>query len=517
LRALRARGLAATDAHAAAARAWLELYGQASEALDLQMIRERLADSLEKIQDPVLLSSLRDDFLLSRIGDEVLWRLNRLLISSKRDEEARAALDELSTRFPSSKYITLAQEGLRGSGGDVEVNTRRLGALLPLSGARVRDGRKALQSLQLQLGIYRPEDDKPGARKSTEATEDWELIVEDAGESEASTLAALEKLAQSEKVAAVVGPVSSKGIEAVGKRADELGIPLISLAQLPIASGGWSVNAGKTSISQTREIARYAIQELKMARFAIVHPRDKFGEQYAGLFWDAVEEFGGEIRGIESYAPTETDFRSTVEKLVGLSWPEARSREVNALARQRAQMNITKRTMKTEKFFALPPIVDFDAVFIADEPKITAQLIPTFAYRDVEGVRFLGTSLWNSPHLIARAAYQVVGALFPDVFHFGGAAAESQTTATKFRQDYRTTFHQEPDSGDALSYDAGGLIKNVLRSLPETASRSEIRDQLRKLENFPGAAGRIAIGPDGSLQRKLQIIEIKDGKFTVVR
>jgi len=517
LLSLKARGLAATEAHAAAARAWLELFGQASEALDSQMIRDRLAESLEKIEDPVLLASLRDDFLLSRIGDEILWRLNRLLISSGREEEAKATFDELASRFPNSKYIAKAQEGLRGAGGNVEVRTRRIGALLPLSGARAREGRKALQSLQLQLGIYRPEDEKVGARKAPESGEDWELLVEDSGETEASTLAALERLAQVEQVAAIVGPVTSKGIEAVGKRADELGIPMISLAQLPLAPGGWVLNGGKTSVSQTREIARHAIQGLKLSRFAIVHPRDKFGEQYAKLFWDAVEEFGGEVRGIESYAPTETDFRSTVEKLVGLSWPEARNREVNALARQRVQLNITKRTMKTEKFFALPPIVDFDAVFIADEPKITAQLIPTFAYRDVEGVRYLGTSLWNSPQLIARAANQVEGALFPDVFQFGGVPADSQNTATKFRSDYRATFHQEPDSGDALAFDAGAILKWVLKTLPETTTRAEIREQLRKLDNLPGAAGRISVTPDGSLQRKLQIIEIKGGKFTVVR
>jgi ABC-type branched-subunit amino acid transport system substrate-binding protein len=180
-------------------------------------------------------------------------------------------------------------------------------------------------------------------------------------------------------------------------------------------------------------------------------------------------------------------------------------------------MNITKRTMKTEKYFALPPIVDFEAVFIADEPRVAAQVIPTFAYRDVEGVQFLGNATWNSPELIARAQTQVEGALFPDVFQPVTSTSESNLAATRFRTDYRATFHQEPSATDALAYDAGGILKAILRTLPENAPRSEIREKIRKLEEYSGAAGRISADENGRLKRKLQIIEIRGGKFILAR
>ena len=55
-----------------------------------------------------------------------------------------------------------------------------------------------------------------------------------------------------------------------------------------------------------------------MKRFAILAPKDKVCEEASRYFWDAVEGLGGEVRGIENYASTDTDFKQQVDKLSGL-------------------------------------------------------------------------------------------------------------------------------------------------------------------------------------------------------
>ena len=48
----------------------------------------------------------------------------------------------------------------------------------------------------------------------------------------------------------------------------------------------------------------------------------------------------------------------------------------------------------------LPPIVDFDALFIPDEHDKIVLIAPQLAFHDVTGVRLLGSSGWVDPELI---------------------------------------------------------------------------------------------------------------------
>ncbi len=521
LSALKARALAGSGAHAEAARAWLELQGGAGEMLESQLIREKLGLSLSEVSDPVILSALSEDFVLSKLGDELLWRAAEIERTLGNLEQGRAQLEKLISKFPNSPHAGDARLALRGNDGATAVTPRKIGALLPLTGKLSKYGKKALQALQLALEIYKPGDDLGGVppKKSTlqRESENWTLVVEDSGEDEATALEGIRKLSEERGVSAIIGPLSSRGIESLGKKADALGVPLLTLSQQPANDAVWAFNGGLTAESQTSEIVRYAMTDLKLKRFAILHPRDRFGEEYARLFWDAVEKQGGEVRGIESYTPGETDFRNVIEKLGGLSWPEARRREIADLERQRSQLNITKRNMKTEKYYSLPPITDFEVVFIADEPRVAAQIIPTFAYRDMEGIKFLGSATWNSPELVARAQGQAEGAAFPDVFYHSDSPESGSLASSKFRTDYRATFNQEPQALDAIAHDAASILKNVLKGLPDGVRRAEIRDRLHNIGEFSGAAGKISSDEAGGWKRKLQILEVHGGKITLAR
>lgn len=153
----------------------------------------------------------------------------------------------------------------------------------------------------------------------------------------------------------MIGPLLSKGMKQSTTRAQDLGVPLISLAQQKGATGEYVFRASVTPKQQVQEIARYATEQLGIKKFAIVYPKGKYGQEYADSFWDAVETSSAEVVGVESYPPQETDFRSVVDKLSGLFYPDARYRELGELARKRKEANVTKRTRKTEEFFALKP------------------------------------------------------------------------------------------------------------------------------------------------------------------
>jgi ABC-type branched-subunit amino acid transport system substrate-binding protein/predicted negative regulator of RcsB-dependent stress response len=378
---------------------------------------------------------------------------------------------------------------------------RTVGVLLPLSGRFSDFGSRVLNAITLAFKIYDP------------TGVEFRLEVEDTGDSVEQTIRALNRLANERKVAVVIGPLLSKGIEQVTARAETLGLPLVTLSQQTGTPGEYIISAGLTPELQAKEVAKVAIEKLGLKRFAIIHPRDKFGEQYSQSYWDAVEQYGGKIVGIESYAAGETDFRQVIDRLVGTYYTDARAREVNALAKQREQMKITRKTRKTAQYFDLPPIVEFDAVFIPDEPKVVGQILPTFAYRDVDKVKFLGISTWNSPELVKRAQGFADGSVFVDGLFVDSEAVAAQKFITRFQRDAGIP----PSTIEAMAFDAALAVEMALRDLsPGTISRDEVRSRLRSVSDLNGATGKISFR-NGEFARNLTLLTVKGGKIVELK
>ena len=172
-------------------------------------------------------------------------------------------------------------------------------------------------------------------------------------------------------------------------------------------------------------------------------------------------------------------------------------------------MNITRKTMKTAQYYALPPIVDFDAVFIADEAKTVGQIIPTFAYRDAKNLPFLGITSWNSPQLIQRAQGQSEGAVFPVAFN---TLSPPESTKT-FYDLYTSSYNAYPGELDAIAFDSAALALKVMRHHP--SDRADFIEQLEKEKEISGATGEFQI-ESHRCARKLNLYTVEKGKFTAI-
>jgi len=463
-------------------------------------LEKQLDESLKKISEADTLDKLYREFEDAPLVDLVLFRLGTRELQMGRPAAGEARLRELIRRFPETTHYADANELLKTFEMGAVVDAKAIGVLLPMNGKFAKYGAQSLQAIELAFKIFNAEE--PDNQLS--------LVIEDAGEDGDSAVRGLNNLYFKHHVIAVIGPLMSKGIDQVTNRAQELRLPMVTLAQQIGIKNDYSFPAGLTPQLQAREIARHAIEKMKLKNFAIVHPRDRFGEQYSQAFWDAIESLGGQITGIESYTPGETDFRQVVDRLSGTYYSEARKREVDALTEDREKQKIRKKTRKTEKFFILPPIVDYEAVFIADEPKIVGQIIPTFAYRDVDKIKFLGTATWNSPELIVRADGKAEGAVFVDAFFSASANPEVK----RFVEKYKATFAQEPGAIEALAYDAARILEQII-SDKGASSREEVRVKLSGVYRFPGVTGRITYA-DGLLARTLAVLSIKNNQIVEV-
>lgn len=377
-------------------------------------------------------------------------------------------------------------------------DSNRIGLLLPLSGKYESFGKKVQKSIELAF------------QSSTDPkVKSYELIAVDSGDTAESHLDALKKLVEEQKVIAVIGPLLSKGLEALPEKAAYYQVPLISIAQVQGTVSPSLFSCAISTKDQTSKIVDYAMNVRGFHRFAILAPSNKAGEEMANAFWTEVQAKGGEIRAFELYSPDVTDFREPVDKAIGLYYTETRAKELKELADKRKELNITKKTMKTIQYFTLPTIIDFDAVFIADEAKTVGQIIPTFAYRDAKGLQYLGITTWNSSQLVTRAQDQAEGALFPVAFNTLSPPVETK----RFYDLYNATYSSFPGELDALAFDAAAVVIKTLDERPST--REEFKSKLENLGNVEGATGTLSMR-DHRCARNLTLYTVKKGKFEVL-
>ena len=446
--------------------------------------------SVNEMPDLSSVENLWREFEDSPLADVVLFKLAQKEVTAGKMDRASGHFRLLLAKYPQSGYAGQVQDALKSMQANSPVDSSAVGVLLPMKGRFAKFGARSLQAIELAFDIL-----------SASAEAKVTLVIEDSGEDAEQAIRALSTLINKHHVVAVIGPLLSKGIDQINQAALDQGVPLISLARYQGSPNDYVFAAGLTLKQQAQQMAKYATSKLGFKKFSMIYPKDKVGDEQSKDFWDAVEAFGGNVVGYESYLPSETDFRVEVDKISGLFYTDARKRELEAMLKLREENHIKKKTRKTEEYFSLKPIVDYQAVFIPDDPKVAGQILPTFAYRDVSGVKFFGTSAWNSPEFVSRAQAAAENSLFTDAFWGGNPAP----LARKFMQRFQAAFGSEPNSMDAISFDAGKLLQFALTQSGSKPSRNDVKDQLKKISNFAGVTGKISYA-DAQFNRELRIL-----------
>lgn len=373
----------------------------------------------------------------------------------------------------------------------------KIGVLIPLSGKYESFGTRVREAVET-------------AFQAEDPTHQYELIFEDSGDQLTTGQLALKKLVEQHEVIAILGPILSKDLSELNQTAEHYQVPLISLAQTQQINSPYLFSCSISNKNQISRIVQYATGTLNYKNFAVLAPKNLAGNEMAQLFWDAVEAHQGKVVGFEQYEPSATDFRDPVDKILGLYYKDARSDELKELEKTRKEMNITKKTRATAQYFNLKPIIDFDAVFIADVAKTAGQIIPTFAYRDAETVKYLGISSWNSNQLVARAKNFAEGAVFPV-----GYNPLSQTASTQsFIQKYQAKTGNIPGEIESTAYDASLLVLQTLKDKP--SSREDFKSTLEKITRFEGTTGNTEFS-DHQCTRELSLYQVEKGKIVPLK
>jgi ABC-type branched-subunit amino acid transport system substrate-binding protein len=360
-----------------------------------------------------------------------------------------------------------------------------LGVVLPLSGPFAGFGEQALHGVLLAAGVF------PGAEGGAHPS--VKIAVRDSGSDPARAAAAVHELAADPEVIAIIGPLVSATCESAAREAESQKVPLLALTSREDVTSqrGWVFRLRTRPVEEAELVAERAIA-LGAKRFAILYPNDPSGVGLRGLFWDAVEARGGQVVAVASFDPKATDFAAPIKSLVGYTLLD--SEEKAQLANRDAMLDKARRlptdaarelrakarSLTTSDGRPIPPIVDFDALYIPAPHDEVVLIAAQLAYHEVTGARLLGSEGWYDPKLARLGGGPLEGALFAAHFYPDSPVPYVQA----FRRSYEATFGGTPDAFAAQGYDAASLILTQIAHGRD--DRSDVRDGLRKVASFPG-------------------------------
>jgi ABC-type branched-subunit amino acid transport system substrate-binding protein len=505
-----------TDAEAAARLdAEIDVALGALSAADLERAAEQLGD-----QVPAARALVRRAELALAAGDDEGAR--RFYEQARRrqlagpDATRVAALGERIAwaekgPFDTSDLPTF-DEAAQAPAPETATASGTLGVLLPLSGPFARFGEDSLQGILLAAGVFGAgEGAGPGVK----------LLVRDtAGRPEAAA-EAVRELAADPELAAIVGPLLSGESEAAAAAADAAGVPLLALSSREeIARGRRFVFRVRTTPQE--EIAAlvdHTVRELGARRFAILYPRDRYGRGARKLFWEAVEQAGGGVVAVAAYDPEANDFADPIRQLLGytlLSPAEeavlAKRAEMDRRARRlpppaAAKLREEARALAGPDGAPLPPIVDFDVLFIPESYEKVVLIAPQLAFHEALGMRLAGMAGWHHPDLVELGRRHVEGARFTSLF-FAGSRLPA---VPEFAQRYQQAFAEAPEAFAAQGYDAARLV--LMQLARGSTSREAVREGILGVRSFPGASGVFSMREDGNARKRPFLLGIENGQL----
>jgi ABC-type branched-subunit amino acid transport system substrate-binding protein len=325
----------------------------------------------------------------------------------------------------------------------------------------------------------------------------------------------LEDLAIEKGAVAVLGPLLKEEAIEVGKVAEAIGVPMVSLSQnQEVTSAGPHVYRGFLSVEeQVRALLDEAVGTRGMTRFAILYPLTPYGEAARDLFASTAQAKGASIARAIGYAEDSKDFLKVARDL-GQKDDPARAAEW-ASARSEA-----RREGEDLHKATIAPKADFDGIFIPDNHRRVPLVASALAYeefpvgtfrphRDDRPIVLLGLNAWNQESFPRDGGKYVQNCLFVDAFH----AHDTDPHVAAFVDDYEGRFHRPPQAVDAIAYDAARLLGAAIDEGAST--RSKLLASFASAKIAAPVAGGASFGTDRAIERKLEVLTVIQDRIEV--
>ena len=352
-----------------------------------------------------------------------------------------------------------------GKFGEVaKPETIKIGGMAPLTGALAIYGVTTTNGAELAVKEINENGGVLGKK--------IEYVMLDTKGDSTEAVMAYNKLVD-EKVAGIIGEITSKPTLAVAEVAVQDNMPLITPTgtQVDITEAGPNVfRVCFTNPYQGKVLAITSKERLGANTVAVMlNNSSDYSDGIAKAFIEESEKLGMKVMGVEGYSDGDKDFRPQLTKLA-----------------------------------AMNP----DAILIPEYYE-QAALIATQA-REV-GVKsiFVGSDGWDG---IAKTLDQSAYAAIENSHFTNHFSMEDQSEKIQnFLKDYREAYKEDPSAFSALGYDAVYMMKSAIEKAGGT-DKQKIVDALKGIE-YDGVTGYLTFDDHNNPIKAVTVLKIENGKY----
>jgi ABC-type branched-subunit amino acid transport system substrate-binding protein len=297
--------------------------------------------------------------------DVVSWLKNEF----GENEEVKNYIREYETRIENSTHISISDIGL----------------VLPLSGEKASFGQKALSGVDTGLKILG-------------LSETVKIHTKDSLDSPAQAAQTVTELIREHKVSFIIGGLFPESAKAEYIEARKYGVLYISLSQINLPKEEKNHHLIEVQGSIESQIETLLSDEMIKKfgnRVGVIYPDNEGGKAYVDEIWRQGNLKDLQLTSIASFPKNTHDYRDTSQLFLGLKYPRERSEELRIVDDVYALEKSSIRRVQT-----LPPVIDFDWVFLATYPHEATQLIPTLGYYDANRIKVIGGPSWVSKSMV---------------------------------------------------------------------------------------------------------------------
>lgn len=443
-------------------------YGGRAEC---QSSAEQIREIVEGF-DEAMLTSLHES--LPRNGHAwvvVTGRLGAMAAARGDREGALTMLESLegaeADQGPDGEALRTALEELQ------QIDWDAVGLLLPLS------GRARLVGEQMRAGV------ELAVEQRAEEETPLRLVVRDSAGDEASIRRAVELMAETERVSAIIGPVDSNLAAAAAERAQELGVPLLALSIRPDLTDQrrWVLRSFQSNEAEIHALMNHASQRLGHRSFAVLHPDSNYGRVLLGIVEREAQALGVSITVTRSYPPSQTSFVEDCQALVEHSFDALiipdRSRTVSLIA----------PALATVGLWSTPP----DRALPNDEGRAIQLLLPSIAF---------------SPSLVRQAGRYLQGAVFTTPLW----VEDPEARVARFVEDFREATGRPPTVYASQAHDALQILR-AARSRAAGQTRAALLEALLSIREAPTVGSFDGFDESGEPRSPLRLLTLEGENF----
>ena len=371
-------------------------------------------------------------------------------------------------------------------GNFLQMDSKAIGIILPLSGGKKNFGKRALLGIDTAI---------------ISNQENHQLHIKDSQGSGAVGAFRVRELIENYHVSAIIGGLFSQEATKEYLEAKKYGVLFISLSQVYLPKNRKDhllIEVPGSIESQMNRLFAEDMLNKFGRRSAIVYPKSERGDAYIDEFWRKAQLANVEVTGVLSYDKSQTDYRGPIKNLLGLEFTRERKEELDLLS----EIHSLEKSRSVRRIQTLRPQLDFDWLFVPAFPQEAIQILPSFNYYDAFDLNLIGDPSWRSQSLAKNSSK------FGNLFFIGDdVSANDSTFSAEFLQRHK----KRPKMIEMRAYDSLQILRSFLGSR-SFATRDDFDIYIRNKKIFEGITGKWFLD-DGIWIKQLVPLKLRSGRI----